>query len=206
MKRLLLLPFLLTACTADVFNAPTDSGNPDSFPNPDSSTDSPTKADGADGSVVDGAVSDGSDGGDAKDVSTCAPEVIVGSVPTANMTGHSGEPAGVVLKALTSSTLTGFTIVNQGSSGTVSLLDTSSTVLHTLTYPASSPAYVATVAWPLVAGITYYLVIDDANNGKDITFFGYPMSDSSLSATGAYLSGPLGSNLWIVFTDITSCP
>ena len=206
MKRLLLLPFLLTACTADVFNAPTDSGNPDSFPNPDSSTDSPSGLDGSDGGIGNDA-SEASDAAtDAKDVSTCAPEVIVGSVPTANMTGHSGEPAGVVLKALTSSALTGFTVVNQGSSGTVSLLDTSSTVLHTLTYPASSPTYVATVAWPLVAGTTYYLVIDDANNGKDITFFGYPMSDSSLSATGAYLSGPLGSNLWIVFTDITSCP
>src|SRR5262249_28578552 len=120
----------------------------------------------------------------------CAPTPVVGPSLTNNLSGWSR--SGLRIKALSNTTLTGFTINNQGKSDTVRLTDTVGNVLQTLTVVGGTNTQIRTVSWPLTAGTSYELTLDGGslgNNGRWVAYTSWPTVNSPIEVDGSVDSG-----------------
>ncbi len=130
--------------------------------------------------------------------------------PALTMTISGWPSSGLQLKALVNTTLTSFVFNNQGMADTVELTDaTGATVLFSLSTPASTPAYTASVSWPLAAGVSYNLINiggPSGNNGMWASYGSFPTSDSSLQVTATWGNNTLQTSFWFTFTNLTTCP
>jgi hypothetical protein len=144
-------------------------------------------------------------GSSMQDVTVAACAQPVGSQVFANsLSGYPG--AGLVIVPSRNTSLTSFTMMNQGQADTINLTDASGTVLQTLSLPASTPTFVATVNWPLTANVTYHLVSGLTNNGKWNSFTSWPVTGTSLSITSAWMSGAANPNYYLTFINLVTCP
>ena len=81
--------------------------------------------------------------------------IIVG--PNLPVLGSFGV-TGLEFKALTDSTLTGFTFQNRGKADTVVLTDINGIILNSISTPANTPSFAASVNWSLTSGNSYWLL------------------------------------------------
>jgi hypothetical protein len=124
--------------------------------------------------------------------------------------------AGIGFMALDNSHLTSFVFQNQGAADTVVLTDGAGNILDSLSTPAGTPSYTASVDWSLTSGDTYFLL---QTSGPNALFASYGASLPSnsdiaitLSGTFAYSTGDAASNLegwgsneyWAGFNNITT--
>ncbi len=133
----------------------------------------------------------------------CVP--IAGPALTQNLIGWPN--GGVRIKALKNTTLSSFVFNNQGSADTVNLTTTSGTVLQTVSVPASTPTFTATVAWSLTSGTSYDLVVVSGSNGKWDNYSSWPTSSTSLEIDGTVdTNHTLYTGYWFNITGIKTCP
>src|SRR5262245_46904287 len=81
-----------------------------------------------------------------------------------NLPGLSNgwEVTGLEFKALSDSTLTGFTFQNRGKADTVVLTDINGNILNSISTPANTTSFVASVNWSLTSGNSYWLLQTNA--------------------------------------------
>lgn len=128
---------------------------------------------------------------------------IAGPALTQNISGWAD--SGLQITALRNTTLTGFTFMNQGKADTINLIEGTTTV-QTISVPASTPTFTASVMWPLTAGTTYKLVSVDEANGQWVNFSGFPTGSASLRVNGTWGNDLLQTAYWFSFVNLATCP
>jgi hypothetical protein len=129
-------------------------------------------------------------------------------------TGWNVSGLGIVANVNTK--LCSFTFENGSDADTVVLTDHKGHILHSLTTPAGTPGYQASVAWWLAGGHSYWLLQTTPDNGRytpyphvtvfdaDINFvqtgtLGHSVTDAVLNADSWYPNP-----FWSTFTNITT--
>jgi hypothetical protein len=89
-----------------------------------------------------------------------------------NLPGLSSgfEVTGLEFKALTDSTLTGFTFQNRGKADTVVLTDINGNILNSISTPANTTSFDASVNWSLTSGNSYWLLQTAAISNAKFAF------------------------------------
>jgi len=153
-----------------------------------------------------GACGHACDGGTTCGGGVCASCItLTGPSLTQNLGGWVG--AGLRFKALKNTTLTSFEFDNQGAADTLELTDTSGTVLQSITVPANTPTFTATVSWPLTSGTSYDLISVNGSNGHWDSYTSWPTSNTSLEIDGVVdTSQATYTTWWFSFQDLKTCP
>lgn len=129
-------------------------------------------------------------------------------------TGWNVSGLGIVANVNTK--LSAFTFENGSDADTVVLTDHKGHILHSLTTPAGTPGYQASVAWWLAGGHSYWLLQTTPDNGlytpypfvnvidADVSFvqtgtWGHSVTDAVLNARTWYPNP-----FWSTFTNITT--
>ena len=150
-------------------------------------------------------------GGLASLAAPAAADVISGPPLTYSDLGY--DQTGLAFAALSNSTLTSFTFQSQGQADTITLTDLAGNVLNSVEISAGSTTNVVNVSWDLLAGSSYRLLQNVANNGRYAVFGQAAPSgaDIALTSTGVFhLTGSgsgftiNGSTYWADFNNITT--
>jgi hypothetical protein len=114
--------------------------------------------------------------------------------PTFHYTS-SWEVTGLGFQANVNSTLTSFTFSNQGLADTIDLVNSSGTILNSISTPGSVTSDVVSVNWQLNAGAQYYLLQTTLANGMWMYNSSPAPSDSQITITdtGDFSHGSLNS-------------
>jgi hypothetical protein len=133
--------------------------------------------------------------------------------PTLSIPDSGYTVSGLGFQALDNSRLTGFTFQNQGHADTVSLTNSTGTILDSVSIPASTPSDAVSVNWSLTTDNTYYLLQTGGVNGL-YGSFGFTLpSDADIAITttfngGFTVVGAIGSydvgSYWGDFNNITT--
>ncbi len=94
---------------------------------------------------------------------TASASVITASVPLTSADGGY-QYSGLGFIATVDSTLVSFTFENQGQADSVLLVDASGNIIDSVSTPAATTTYTATVNWSLAAGTQYYLLQSTDSN------------------------------------------
>jgi len=121
-----------------------------------------------------------------------------------NTGGHPN--SGIVIVPSINTTLTQFTVINQGLADTALLTDAAGTPLQSIAIPAATTTFVADVTWPLVAGTTYHLVTADPSNNRYAPGVVYPIGSSSLQVTAGWMDNAAQTMYWFGYTALRTCP
>ena len=105
------------------------------------------------------------------------------SGPALSITDAGYDISGIGFTANVNSTLTSFTFNNQGKADTIDLINSSGTVLDSVTTAAGTPTDVISVNWSLTAGTQYYLLQTTSNNSKYGIWGVAAPSDSQITLT-----------------------
>lgn len=131
--------------------------------------------------------------------------VLTGPSLTQNLGGWAD--AGLRFKALKNTTLTSFEFDNQGSADTLELTTTTGTVLQSITVPANTPTFTATVSWPLTSGTSYDIISVNGSNGHWDSYSTWPTTNASLEIDGVVdTSQTLYTTWWFSFQNMKTCP
>lgn len=136
------------------------------------------------------------------------------SGPALSITDAGYDISGIGFTANVNSTLTSFTFNNQGKADTIDLINSSGTVLDSVTTAAGTPTDVISVNWSLTAGTQYYLLQTTSNNSKYGIWGVAAPSDSqiTLTDTGDFSTTSInpanfysdGTLFWAAFTNIST--
>jgi hypothetical protein len=138
-------------------------------------------------------------------------DVIAG--PTLNLNDSGYSDTGIGFTANVNSTLTSFVFQNQGSADTIDLYNAAGAVLYSISTPAGTPSYTASVDWSLTAGDQYYLGQTTESNALYTSYGATLPSDTQITMTNSgyfQSSGPppdgdFGANeYWADFNNITT--
>jgi len=121
-----------------------------------------------------------------------------------NTGGHAN--SGIVIVPSVNTTLTQFTVMNQGLADTAILTDAAGTTLQSISIPAATTTFVADVTWPLVAGRTYHLVTADPSNNRYAPGVVYPIGNASLQVTAGWMDNAAQTMYWFAYTGLRTCP
>lgn len=113
---------------------------------------------------------------------------------------------GLRFHPLVNVTLTQFVFNNQGHADSIVLADTACNVISSISVPASTPTFTASVHWPLTAGTTYWLV---DGVGAENSLYGsasFPWASGNLVVeSGGYCSDAGSIPYWFSFSDLVTC-
>ena len=135
--------------------------------------------------------------------------------PTLTNNDSSYFVTGLEFQALGNATLTGFTFQNQGLADTVDLVNTSGTILDSVSIPASTTSDAVSVNWSLTSGTSYWLLQTTYDNGRWVEYETTLPSDADIAIefsgtfsdniADAITGSGFGSNDdWADFNNITT--
>jgi len=102
--------------------------------------------------------------------------------------------------------LVSFRYENQGNADIIWLLNGSRQIIQTVNVPAGNPNYFVNANWTLTAGQTYYLIVDNANNGRWVSYGAFPTSNTHISVQGVWNNSTNNfyTTWWFNFKDWTT--
>lgn len=127
--------------------------------------------------------------------------------PGLNNNVSGWDDSGIRFSAVATVDLLSFRYENQGLADTIWLLDSTGQTIQTLAVPSGQTNFIANVNWPLTGGQTYYLIADQASNGRWTSYTNFPTANSHISVAGVWRNtggGTLFATWWFNFRDITT--
>lgn len=136
--------------------------------------------------------------------------------PALNTSDSAFDQTGIQFDALSNSILTQVTFQSQAKSDYITLTDIAGKVLFSTNVAPGSSSNIAVLGWNLVAGNSYRLLQNSANNAEFAQFGGSLPSNSDISITNSNLFHDIGSaansfnihfkpnRFWVSFNDITT--
>jgi hypothetical protein len=103
--------------------------------------------------------------------------------PVLNLDDGGWIYSGVGFTANVNSTLTSFTLQNQGAADTVDLVNPAGTVLDSVAIPAGTPSDTVSVSWSLAAGMQYHLLQSTTSNAVFASWGLAAPSDTQITMT-----------------------